>query len=287
VFPDGSKIVTGSSDKTAKVWDAKTMQELGTLKGHSNSVWSVAVFPDGSKIVTGSDDNTAKVWDAGVYFFISLHLSLNNFFMYFGPAIPILLLIVFIVYPSVMTYLAPFNNLTTLLICASIYIALPMLLQWVILPIFNCTLNSVCILLNPIGLLEANKLSLERYAGNADPESSVLDEDEARYWTMLNLANFFLENFTEAIICAILLLSRYEDIFLTMFAIPTIVNASVRFLKILVPFLVYTAFPFVVGTLSYYLSACLNFILSCVENVVVFLSACWEYVSSCFAFILR
>ena len=36
--PDGSRIVTGSRDKTAKVWDAKTGAELLTLKGHTGGV---------------------------------------------------------------------------------------------------------------------------------------------------------------------------------------------------------------------------------------------------------
>ena len=35
--PDGSRIVTGSDDKTAKVWDAKSGAEMLTLKGHTTS----------------------------------------------------------------------------------------------------------------------------------------------------------------------------------------------------------------------------------------------------------
>jgi len=62
--PDGSRIVTGSFDKTAKVWDAKTGAELLTLKGHTERVNSVRFSPDGSQIVTGSDDMTAKIWDS-------------------------------------------------------------------------------------------------------------------------------------------------------------------------------------------------------------------------------
>jgi WD40 repeat protein/tRNA A-37 threonylcarbamoyl transferase component Bud32 len=62
--PDGSRIVTASWDKTAKVWDARSGAELLTLKGHSRGVWSASFSPDGSRIVTGSLDKTAKVWDA-------------------------------------------------------------------------------------------------------------------------------------------------------------------------------------------------------------------------------
>ena len=61
---DGSRIVTGSEDNTAKVWDAKTGAEVLTLKGHTDWVYSVCVSADGSRIVTGSEDKTAKVWDA-------------------------------------------------------------------------------------------------------------------------------------------------------------------------------------------------------------------------------
>ena len=62
--PDGKRIVTGSMDKTAKVWDAGSGHELLTLKGHTQDVKSVAYSPDGKRIVTGSFDSTAKVWDA-------------------------------------------------------------------------------------------------------------------------------------------------------------------------------------------------------------------------------
>jgi len=63
--PDGSKIVSGSGDKTIRVWDASTgVEMLPPLQGHNNRVQSVAFSPDGSKIVSGSDDKTIRVWDA-------------------------------------------------------------------------------------------------------------------------------------------------------------------------------------------------------------------------------
>ena len=61
---DGSRIVTGSGDKTAKVWDAKTGAELLTINGHTNGVRSASFSVDGSRVLTGSDDHTAKVWDS-------------------------------------------------------------------------------------------------------------------------------------------------------------------------------------------------------------------------------
>src|SRR5208282_785156 len=49
--PDGQRIVTGSWDNTAKVWDVANGRELLTLKGHSLGIRSVAFSPDGQRIV--------------------------------------------------------------------------------------------------------------------------------------------------------------------------------------------------------------------------------------------
>ena len=63
VFADGKRVVSGSSDGTVKIWDAKTGTELCTLSGHSDCVQTVAVFPDCTKVVSGSCDNTVKIWN--------------------------------------------------------------------------------------------------------------------------------------------------------------------------------------------------------------------------------
>ncbi|MBW4628362.1 MAG: AAA-like domain-containing protein [Brasilonema octagenarum HA4186-MV1] len=67
--PDGQRIVTASSDGTAKVWDTNG-RLLATLpaqpyanKGHQYYVTSAAFSQDGQRIVTASWDKTAKVWD--------------------------------------------------------------------------------------------------------------------------------------------------------------------------------------------------------------------------------
>ena len=65
--PDGKRIVTASEDGTAKIWDAETLLELGTLEGHMGSVKSAVYSPDGKRIVTASNDQTARIWDAETF----------------------------------------------------------------------------------------------------------------------------------------------------------------------------------------------------------------------------
>ena len=64
VFADGKRVVSGSYDKTVKIWDAESGEELRTLSGHSSYVMAVAVFADGKRVVSGSLDHTVKIWDA-------------------------------------------------------------------------------------------------------------------------------------------------------------------------------------------------------------------------------
>jgi WD40 repeat protein len=58
----GTRVLTGSEDYTAKVWDAENGQEILTLKGHSQEVTSVAFSRDGVYALTGSGDGTAIIW---------------------------------------------------------------------------------------------------------------------------------------------------------------------------------------------------------------------------------
>jgi WD40 repeat protein len=66
--------LTGSWDKTARLWDAATGKELRAFQGHEAFVESVAFSPDGARVLTGSGpneglrakskNNTARLWDA-------------------------------------------------------------------------------------------------------------------------------------------------------------------------------------------------------------------------------
>ncbi|KAJ7875853.1 hypothetical protein B0H13DRAFT_2668785 [Mycena leptocephala] len=62
-WPDGSRIVSGSSEGTVKIWNVMTGEEERVFSGHSDRVNSVAVSPDGLFIVSGSKDKTVKLWN--------------------------------------------------------------------------------------------------------------------------------------------------------------------------------------------------------------------------------
>ncbi|MGH8572944.1 MAG: WD40 repeat domain-containing protein, partial [Gammaproteobacteria bacterium] len=62
--PEGDRVLTGSQDNTARLWDARSGKPLGEPLRHGNWVMAVAFSPKGNRVLTGSRDNTARLWDA-------------------------------------------------------------------------------------------------------------------------------------------------------------------------------------------------------------------------------
>ncbi|CAO1438001.1 unnamed protein product [Diamesa serratosioi] len=62
----GKRCISGSYDRTCRIWNVDSGEEMNVLKGHENVVFSVAFnYPKCDKIVTGSFDKTAKIWSSG------------------------------------------------------------------------------------------------------------------------------------------------------------------------------------------------------------------------------
>jgi WD40 repeat protein len=62
--PDGRTILTGSDDKTARLWRTDTGKPVGKPLIHDDKVLAVAFSPDGCTVLTGSNDKTARLWRA-------------------------------------------------------------------------------------------------------------------------------------------------------------------------------------------------------------------------------
>lgn len=60
--PDSRRVVTGSEDFTARVWDVVSGNCAHVLDGHTGWVVHVCTTPDGLRCATASHDGTARIW---------------------------------------------------------------------------------------------------------------------------------------------------------------------------------------------------------------------------------
>jgi coatomer subunit beta' len=67
--PTGEKpyLISGSDDKTVRIWDYQTRQCINTLDGHTNNVSTALFHPQLPIILSGSEDGAVKVWHSATY----------------------------------------------------------------------------------------------------------------------------------------------------------------------------------------------------------------------------
>jgi WD40 repeat protein len=62
--PNGQLVASASEDKTVRLWNAKTGEQMQKLEGHKGYVYSVAFSPNGQVVASASSDETVRLWNA-------------------------------------------------------------------------------------------------------------------------------------------------------------------------------------------------------------------------------
>ncbi len=65
--PDGTRILTGSRDNLAALWDVASGKPLAYYRGHSGPIIQAAYRRDGRQVATTSEDGTARLWPVDLF----------------------------------------------------------------------------------------------------------------------------------------------------------------------------------------------------------------------------
>jgi len=63
ISPDARLALSGSADKTLRLWDVATGQCLRVLEGHTNTILAICMSPSARAAISSSIDGTVRVWD--------------------------------------------------------------------------------------------------------------------------------------------------------------------------------------------------------------------------------
>ncbi len=82
--PDGKTLLSGGSDKAARLWDLETGRPIGSTMRHDGVVVGVAFSPDGSTAATVTGAGRVRFWDAAIGKPIGPYLEHGNWVTRYG-----------------------------------------------------------------------------------------------------------------------------------------------------------------------------------------------------------